>query len=169
MRRGLQLLIAIVPGLVVAAGCGGGGPAGSPAPTGPAFEAGSPLGEAPALVGEPAERPDLSSPEMVIRSILAGRAREDLSFLARCDAETAGKQRLDRMDEHRAWRYYCMEAMKPFWNKIEGSLQSGGARFTVDGDRATGAFEVGGALGVLELPFVRVAGEWYLRFDGSSR
>lgn len=149
-------------------GCGGGGgavstpppadPGASPAPRG------EPLGEPPVPVAEPDQAPDRSSPEAVLRSILAGRARQDLPYLARCEAVTAEKAQLDSLDAARAWRFYCMNARKPYWDRIEGALESGQVTFTEDGDGATATFEVGGALGTLDLRFAKIGGNWHIDY-----
>lgn len=157
-------IAAIAAATFLAWGCGGGGAVSAPAPIPPAAPApsGNALGDPPALVAESAEAPDLSSPEKALRSILAGRARQDLPFLARCESVTAGKERLDSLDEARAWRTYCMKSVGAFWSKIEEALEGGNARFTEDGDSARGVFEVGGSLGETELRFVRIGGRWYV-------
>ena len=98
----------------------------------------------------------------VIRSLLEARGRRDLARLARCESVTAGKERLDADDEARAWRHFGMKSIQPFWTKIEQALERGDARFTEDGDRAKGTFDVGGSLGEIEIEFVEYNGDWYL-------
>ena len=143
---------------VMASESGASPPADSP--QGPV--SGSPLGEPPPLVAEPEEQPLRSSPEGLLRSILAGRSRVDLPYLARCESATARKVSLDKMDEARAWRHFGMRSIQPFWSKIENALDAGAARFTEEGEAATGTFDVGGSLGRIEIGFVKIDGEWFL-------
>ena len=82
--------------------------------------------------------------------------------MSRCEAVTAGQPHLDQRDEARAWRFFCMKSIQPFWDKIEAALDSGQANFAENGAQATASFEVGGALGKMELQFVKIADEWYL-------
>lgn len=165
MNRVGLMIVGILAGCVIAWGCGGGGPPSTP-PTSPGTApTGKALGDPPPLVAEPAEMPDRASPERVLRSMLAGRAAQDLPFLARCEAVTAEKAQLDSLDEARAWRHYCMKSIQPLWDKIEAALEDGAVEFTVDGDRATGKFDVGGAIGRIDLQFIKVAGDWYLQYS----
>lgn len=115
------------------------------------------------MVEESTEVPRRATPEEVLRSILSGRERVDLAFLARCESVTAEKVRIDKMDEARAWRNYCMRSVRPLWSKIEAALEADRARFAIRGERATATLDVGGAVGEMDLHFVRIAGEWYLQ------
>ncbi len=60
---------------------------------------GQPLGEASPVVAESAVAPDRSTPEMLLRSIIDGVAREDLSFLCRTVDKFAGTPRLTKVDQ----------------------------------------------------------------------
>ena len=124
--------------------------------------ASNPLGEPSPVVEESKETPLRSTPEGLLRSILLGRERVDLPYLARCESLTAGKEQIDKMDEARAWRNYCMKSVQPLWTKIEAAVETGRARFTIEGDQATAALDVGGSIGEMDLRFVRIDGEWYL-------
>lgn len=154
--------------LLIAFGCDRGGaatgalPAAEPPEPPAAALAATPLGEPSPLVSESTETPDRSSPEALLRSILAGRERVDLAFLARCESATANKEFIDKVDEARAWRNYCMGSVEPLWLKIEGALDGGRASFTAEGDRGTGLFDVGGAIGEMDLRFTRIDGQWYI-------
>jgi hypothetical protein len=124
---------------------------------------GNPLGDPPPVIGESDRTPDRSSPQATLRSVLDGREREDLPFLARCESLSAEKDVLDKMDAARAHRRFCAKAVGPYWSRIEGALEAGAATFAVEEESATGIFEVGGALGRVEIRFVRIDGDWYLR------
>ncbi len=166
-RMGFHLVVLLLVA-IVATGCGQGPPpAGvAPAPEPAALPAsaprGGPVGDPVPLVVESWREHDRSSPVLVLKSVLAGRESKDLPFLARCEAVTAGKRHLDQRDEARAWRYFCMKSIQPFWDKIEEALESGQANFAENGTGATASFEVGGALGRVELQFVKIAEKWYL-------
>jgi hypothetical protein len=120
-----------------------------------------PLGDPPPLVEESPVIPDLSSPEAALRSILEGRARGDLPFLARCGSSTAGKPRLDKEDAHEAHNTYCRKAMDPFWSRVRAALDDNRAIITIDGDAAKVSLDVGGAMGSIDLLFTRIYGHWH--------
>jgi hypothetical protein len=120
-----------------------------------------PLGDPPPPVEEPLLVPDRSSPEAALWSILEGRSRGDLPFLARCGSSTAGKSRLDKEDTHEAHNAYCRRAMDPFWSRVQAALDEDRATITVDGDAATVSLDVGGAMGSIDLLFTRIDGHWY--------
>lgn len=149
--------------LLMLAACGA-DPA-TPPPAAPlAAAAGKPLGDPPPLVDEPERLPDRSSPVALLREVLAARndARQSLGFLARSELPTAGKARLDKSDEARAWRHFGMKSVGAFWAQVEGALAAGKVRVAIGDGTATATFDVGGSLGFLTLSFERVDGQWYL-------
>lgn len=149
--------------VVLIAACDAG--PGTPPPAAPlATTAGEPLGDPPPLVDEPETLPDRSSPAALLRSVLAARAdaRGALGFLARAELPTAGKTRLDKLDEARAWRHFGMKSVGPFWAQIEAAVTAGRFRVEVADDRATAVMDVGGSMGTRTLSFARVNGQWFL-------
>jgi hypothetical protein len=126
------------------------------------------LGEPPAVVDESTLTPDRTSPEALLRGLLAARRRGDLAFLARCDLSTAGKGKLDTLDVARAWRQFGWRSVEPFWSKVETALNGGLFRTDLNGARATLVFDVGGALGEIELLFEGNIGGWHLDTGGRS-
>jgi hypothetical protein len=121
------------------------------------------VGDPPPLVEESPLTPDRSSPEATLQSILEGRSRNDLPYLARCGSRTAGKTKLDKVDAHEAHNTYCRRAMAPFWGKVEAALDAERYSIVADGDEATVSLDVGGALGSIHLPFIRIDGQWYYK------
>jgi hypothetical protein len=150
--------------LATLASCDAGSQTAAPGPAAPQTQAGAPLGDPPPAVAEPDTLPDRGSPEALLRSVIAARTDErvPLAYLARAERPTAGKTQLDKLDEARAHRHFRMRAMDATWSQVAGALAAGAMRVTLDGDRATAAFDTGGALGTSTLSFERVDGQWYL-------
>jgi hypothetical protein len=150
--------------LVLAAACEGAPQPPAPAALSPAAVSAAPLGDPPPPAAEPDTQPDRSSPEALLRSVLSARNAADktLAFLARAELLTAGKARLDKLDEARAHRHFRMPAVGPLWSRIEAAVAAGRYRIETHDALATATFEVGGAAGTLTLSFEKVAGQWYL-------
>ena len=150
--------------LFLLAACDAGSQAAAPPAAAPQALAGAPLGDPPPLVAEPDTQPDRSSPEALLRSVIAARTddRVPLAFLARAELPTAGKARLDKIDEARAHRHFRMPAVGAMWARIEEAVAAGKVRIEAAGARGTATFDVGGALGTSSLSFERVDGRWYL-------
>lgn len=151
--------------LLLVSACDAGSQASAPPAASPqALTTGAPLGDPPPLVAEPDTLPDRSSPDALLRTVLA--ARKDplvtLAFLARAERPTAGKERLDKLDEARAHRHFRMRAVGAMWAQIEEAVSSGKFRIEAHDEHATATFDVGGALGTSTLSFERVDGQWYL-------
>ena len=151
--------------LVSCSGGGGGGPAqgrgvDSSEETHPS---GQPLGEASPLVAESAVAPDRSTPEMLLRSIIDGVGREDLSFLCRTVDKFAGAARLTKVDQAWAWRTFLMRAPRASWTNLGQLLDDGGVQISDDdGILALASFEAGPSVGMAEIRIVKISGEWYL-------
>jgi len=161
--REVQMIVRKATLLLTLAACDA-GPA-TPPPAAPvAARTGGPVGEPPPLAEEPETPPDRSTPQNLLRSVLDARkdARQSLGFLARAELPTAGKARLDKADEARAWRHFGMKSVGAFWARVEGAVAAGRFRVEVVDATAAAVFEVGGAAGTLTLSFEKVDGQWYL-------
>ena len=155
------MIIRTIPIILMLPACDAGPQ--SPAPAAPAaLVSGAPMGEPPAPIAEPDTLPDHASPEALLQSVLAGRRERPLAFLARAELPTAGKPRLDSLDEARAHRHFRMNSVQPFWARIEAAVAGGRFRIDVQQAIATARFDVGGAAGVMTLSLQKLDGRWYL-------
>jgi len=150
--------------LLLVSACDAGSQASAPPAASPQVLAAAPLGDPPPPAAEPDTLPDRSSPEALLRSVLAARkdSRVTLAFLARAERPTAGKAQLDKLDEARAHRHFRMRSVQAMWARIEEAVSGGKFRVETHDARATATFEVGGALGTSTLSFEKVDGHWYL-------
>ena len=151
--------------LLLFSACDAGSQASSPpAAAPPALAAGAPLGDPPPVAAEPSTLPDRSSPDALLRVVIAARKDEgvSLAFLARAERPTAGKAQLDKLDEARAHRHFRMPSVRAMWGQIEEAVRTGKFRIEEHDGRATATFDVGGSLGTSTLSFERVDGHWYL-------
>ncbi|MCZ6688280.1 MAG: hypothetical protein O7H41_01620 [Planctomycetota bacterium] len=122
-----------------------------------------PLGEASPLVAESDVTPDRSTPEMLLRSIIDGVGREDLSFLCRTVDKFASTPRLTKVDQAWAWRTFLMRAPRASWTNLGQLLDDGGVQISDDdGQLALASFEAGPSVGMAEIRILKISGEWYL-------
>lgn len=98
--------------------------------------------------------------ELVTGTLLA-REREDKAWLARTMASRAGKQSLDEDDLHAAHRQFLWRSITPLWANITRVWNERSYELLEDGDNAELVMQVGGAVGVARLKFVRIDGAWY--------
>ena len=99
--------------------------------------------------------------EELVEGILLARARNDLAWLARTMESTAGKESLVEDDLLAAHRQYTWGSTDELWVKVAQSWQDRTFTVEADGNKAMLVMNVGGNLGELRLPFVRIDGAWY--------
>lgn len=161
------MIIRTTMAVLLLAACDAGSQASSPpaaSASAPVLGAGAPLGDPPPPAAEPDTLPDRSSPDALLRALVAARKDERLSlaFLARAERPTAGKAQLDKLDEARAHRHFRMPSVQAMWAQIEEAVAGGKFRIEERDDRATATLYVGGSLGTSTLSFEKVEGHWYL-------
>jgi hypothetical protein len=143
-------------------------------PQGPREEAPRYLGDMPLPLPESKHVVLQTTPQELVASITAARARRDMAALARCCSTSAGRPALDQLDEVRAERDFfegeqlmvrLERAAKARTLRVE---QQEGRPRTEPDERvdATGmlVFPSGTqAITELQLPIVRIRGAWYVR------
>ncbi len=153
-------------GLLLAACTGGGGGDSPPPPDGQDVDISEnlqPLGEASPVVEESDVPPDRSSPEKLLRSIIDGVGREDLSFLCRTVDKFVGAPKLTKVDQAWAWRNFLMRAPRASWTNFGPLLDDGSVQISeFDGKLALASFEAGPSVGMAEIRILKISGEWYL-------
>ncbi|MCB9933890.1 MAG: hypothetical protein H6841_10765 [Planctomycetes bacterium] len=97
----------------------------------------------------------------LLSGALLAREREDRAWLARTMASMAGKQQLAEDDLHAAHRQFLWRSIAPMWAHIAQAWQERSYKLLEDGDNAELVMQVGGAVGVARLKFVRIDGAWY--------
>jgi hypothetical protein len=117
-------------------------------------------GETPALVTEPVQGPDRSTPATVLAAL--GRAIDagDTVTLARLVSGSAFKPTLDQNDLLRAKLDFLGPA-KTYWKKVLGAVDTG-RLLALDASAATQTLtvETGGALGSVQINFVKEGNAW---------
>ena len=166
LRMSAWLPALVGAGFLLAACTGGGGGDPSAPAAGPAVDSNAklqPLGEASPVVAEPVVSPDRSTPEKLLRSIIDGVGREDLSFLCRTVDKFVGAPQLTKIDQAWAWRTFLMRAPRASWTNFGPLLDDGSVQISeFDGKLALASFEAGPSVGMAEIRIVKLSGEWYL-------
>lgn len=137
-----------------------------------------PRAEAPRYVGDvPLPLPESqhlvlqTTPEELVASVVAARARRDLAALSRCCSQSIGRVALDQFDAARAERdFFDAEVLM---DRFEAAVKKNALRIeqrevkrTEAGEDAVGTitFATGtAALPEVQMPIVRVGGAWYLK------
>ena len=99
--------------------------------------------------------------EDLVAGILLARQREDRAWLARTMESTAGKPSLVEDDLRAAFRQYLWHSTDGLWGKVSHAWTERSYEVVAEGDKAQLVMTVGGNLGQLVLPFVRIDGAWY--------
>jgi len=148
-------------------------------PQGPVVEAPRYAGDAPLLLAESRTLVLQTTPDQLLDSVVAARARRDIAALARCSSTTAGRPALDMIDAARAERdFFDGEQLWSLLTEAKNgrTLRLDEVREPVwsDEDRAQGADALVMATIVrkelkyaaapeLQIPLVRIAGAWFVR------
>ncbi|MCB9892875.1 MAG: hypothetical protein H6839_00330 [Planctomycetes bacterium] len=162
---GVAVLAAIAGTILIA--LPGAKPVTAPEPVkSPVQTAPLPLSEpAPGNVSPPAPEPEMEVSNLTIEDlvsgILAARLRQDRAWLARTMESTAGKPSLVEDDLLAAYRQYLWHTTDGLWGRVGHAWTERAYEVVEDGDRAQLVLTVGGSLGQLILPFVRIDGAWY--------
>lgn len=101
------------------------------------------------------------SPVDLINGTLAAIERQDSAWLARTMQSRAGKPMLNEVDTLDAHRNFLWRSIATHWGKVAEAWKSRSYEIVEDGDNAEVRLQVGGDLGVLSLPLVRVGNAWY--------
>lgn len=120
----------------------------------------TPLGDAPRAVAESTTALDRSSPAKTVAELSAALDRADEAALARLHAGSASKPALDEQDLLRA-RIDFLGERESHWRRVLSALdrEKLGA-LDASGERAVLRVDVGGALGVVDLVFVKEGAAW---------
>lgn len=97
----------------------------------------------------------------LISGTLLARERDDRAWLARTLESTAGRPGLVEDDLHAAHRQFLWRSITPLWANITRVWNERSYELLEDGDNAELVMQVGGAVGVARLKFVRIDGAWY--------
>ena len=141
-----------------------------PQARGPRVEAPRYVGDAPALLPESTTIVLQTTPEELVASVIAARARGDLAALARCCSTSAGRPSLDQLDAVRAERDFVEGAA--LWTRLEAAAARKTLRIEQERRRQQGAgpdatgfltFASGAASSEeLQIPIARIGGAWFV-------
>jgi len=101
------------------------------------------------------------SPADLVAGTLAAIERQDSAWLARTMQSRAGKPMLNEVDTLDAHRNFLWRSIATHWRKVAEAWKTQSYQLAQDGDTAELRLEVGGDLGVLNLPLVRIGNAWY--------
>ncbi len=176
----MRLATLLIMGLLLAGCSRGGGSAQAPAQAAPAAAAPAPvvvprakaptvtgertpLGEPPRPVTEPAAM-DRSSPGAVLSALQSAIERGDAASIARLRSQTAEKATLDSRDLLRAKLDFLGEHSN-HWRRVFAKVDSHAvATLGAEGTQAVLHVNVGGALGSVDLSFVKKGDAWLAGF-----
>lgn len=120
----------------------------------------TPLGDAPAPVAEPTVALDRSTPAKAVAALAAALDRQDAAALARLRSGSAAKPALDEQDLLRA-RLDFLGPREKHWRRVLAAIDAAKlAALDASSERATLRVDVGGALGAVNLVFVKEGGAW---------
>lgn len=173
-RHGVGSLAALAAALALLVGLGGDNS--SPAvavrqPQEPRAEAPRYVGDVPLPLSESAHPVLQTTPEELVATVVAARARRDLAALSRCCSQSVGRVALDQFDAARAERdFYDPEVMM---ERFEAAVQKKALRIEQrdvkrgeagEDGLGTIAFATGmKSLPEVQMPIVRIGGAWYLK------
>lgn len=129
------------------------------------------VGDVPLPLPESAHPVLQTTPEELVATVVAARARRDLAALARCCSQSVGRVALDQFDAARAERdFYDAQVMM---ERFEAAVQKKALRIeqhevkrSEAGEDAVGTIAFAtGAMGLpeVQMPIVRIGGAWYLK------